>query len=223
MRRARSTPRGFTIIELVIVVAIIGIVTGLAVTTLSAARPRQTVANAMAELQAIVHGARQQALARGNDVAVMVFPTFVNPLGGKGRIVVMEDRDSTLFSVASATNLGNYKPEQPAIPEPVTQDPTVFDLPPGLTLVTAAGAPLPPPLDNVLAPAACTFCKGGTGAGGLRFDARGRASFYAEPGPPLAAGTGQLLAFAAADGGPPIRYLYVTAATGAVMIFHLAD
>lgn len=229
MRRSTPQLRGFTLIELVIVVAVIGVITGLAYTTLSRARPRQVVANTMAELQTIVHGARQQALARGHDVVVMVFPTFVtpagtsNPAGGVGRIIVMEDRDGVLLSAAAANNLDAYDPAKPSVPEPITQDFTVFDLPPGLSLVTAPGKPLAAPLDNLAAPQSCSFCQGQVGRGALRFDSRGRASFYDQVGPPLDAGTGQLLAFAAAAGGAPIRYLYVTANTGAVMAFHLAD
>ncbi len=224
MRRTRQQPRGFTLIELVIVVAIIGVVTGLAVTTLGAARPRQTFVNAVAELQTIVHGARQQALARGNDVAVLVFPSFVNPLGGRGRVVVVEDRDAVLFSTASATNLDNYKPESPFVPEPFPQDTTTFDLPPGIVITPVAGAALAAPLNDIAAPKACTFCSaGGTGPGAIRFDTRGRASFYAAAGPALATTTGQIIALAPADTQAPTRYLYVTSATGAVMVAQFAD
>lgn len=223
MRRTRNKQSGFTIIELVIVVALIGVITGLAYSTLSAARPRQNFVNAMAELQTVIHAARQQALARGNDVAVLVFPSFQNGLGGRGRVVVVEDRDAVLFSTASATNLDNYKPEAPFIPQPFPQDETTFDFPPGVTITNVAGTALAAPLGDIATPTACTFCDGGDKRGAIRFDTRGRASFYAVAGPAMATTTGQILAIAPDDKTAPTRYLYVTAATGAVMVFNLAD
>ena len=101
--------RGFTLVEMAIVVAIIGILTAASWMSLSAARPRQTMAAAMAEVQVLLNGARQQALASGHDVVVLVFPVFANPQGGQVRFVAFEDRDSVALAAASAFAPEDYE------------------------------------------------------------------------------------------------------------------
>jgi hypothetical protein len=66
--------RGFTLIEAAVVMAIIIVLGGMAVSSFSRQRPRANLNSAASELQSTVHGARQQALATGHDVWVMVFP-----------------------------------------------------------------------------------------------------------------------------------------------------
>jgi prepilin-type N-terminal cleavage/methylation domain-containing protein len=220
VRRANTNHRGFTLIEMVIVVAIIAIIAAMAYGSLSASRPRQTLSNATAELQALIHGARQQALASGNSVVVMVFPTFANRLGGTGRVVAVEDRDSTLFLAASALNFDGYAPATPGFPAPLTQDPTVFDLPPGVRVGTARTVALLAPLDTVPFATGCSFCNNAQTRGAIRFDSRGRATFYSANGAALATGTGHSLSLTSAPELPGYRTLVVTAAAGAVMAFN---
>jgi len=221
VRRASHPPSGFTLIELAFVVAIVAVITGLAFTTLAGSRPRLTLATSAAELQTLIHGARQQALASNHDVVVMIFPSFVNPAGGQGRVVVVEDQNSSMFLDASVPNFGNYAPATPGFPPPLTQQATVFDLPPGVTFGTARAAALLPPLDTVPIDTGCTFCPAlGLSPGAIRFDERGRASFYAANGAPLAAGTGHSLSLTSGPDRPGFLTLVVTSGSGAVLAFN---
>ena len=70
----RRPLRGFTMIELAIVLAISAVITALAWSNIWRLRPRAQLADASSEIVALVHGARQHALATGNDVVVMIFP-----------------------------------------------------------------------------------------------------------------------------------------------------
>jgi prepilin-type N-terminal cleavage/methylation domain-containing protein len=218
---APTRRRGFTLIELAVVVAIIGILAAVAWSSLSKARPRATLAAASNELQAIIHAGRQQALASGHSVVVLVFPAFAAPGGRIGRVVIVEDQAGTFFDAASALNLASYNPATPATPAPLTQTPTIFDLPVPITFVAPAGSvTIPPPFNTVSIATMCTFCDPATARGAIRFDERGRAAFFSGNGLPLAVGTGASLTL---GGGPDIagsRTLVITSGSGAVLTFN---
>jgi type II secretory pathway pseudopilin PulG len=170
--------RGFTLIEAAVVMAIIIVLGGMAVSSFSRQRPRANLATAAADLQSTVHGARQQALASGHDVWVMVFPQYVNG-NSTGRVIVYEDGN---FSFVSGGMLAAYNPsvlshgsQSPAV--------TTLDLPTGVVFGPATGqgasATLPAPLAGIDVTKACSFCStSGDGRGAIRFDPKGRASFY---------------------------------------------
>lgn len=212
--------RGFTIVEAMVVMAIIGVLAALAVPVFSRQRPRAHLAAATAELQSVVHGARQQALATGHDVWVLVFPEFASG-EGTGRVIVYEDGNFD-FSVTNAPGGMDLDRIVPATPARGTRSRvvTTMDLPTGVTFGTGGGGPtaLPKPLDGIDVTRGCSFCGTLTDhRGGIRFDSRGRATFYGRTGTPLvAAGAALNLTSSPAISGQ--RTLVVTPVSGAVRL-----
>jgi len=180
-----------TLIELMIVVAIIGIVAAMATSSMSRARPRGTFATTSVELQALLHGARQEALARGVPVAVLVFPDYRGH-GSQGRFIVVKDAPAPTDSVIIPTatlNLDSYDPAVLASP-PGGQVLDTFDLPNGVNVgpLTGLGIAHPAvPYDGAKTDVDCSFCGTSTPRrGAIRFDARGRVDFYSAAGTKLA-------------------------------------
>jgi prepilin-type N-terminal cleavage/methylation domain-containing protein len=170
--------RGFTLIEAAVVMAIIVVLGAMAVSSFSRQRPRANLNSAASELQSTIHGARQQALATGHDVWVMVFPQFVNG-NSTGRVIVYEDGN---FNFIAGGILATYVPSVLSHAG-LNPEVTTLDLPTGIVFgpVTGQGsaATLQAPLAGVDVTKACSFCSTtGDGRGAIRFDSKGRASFY---------------------------------------------
>lgn len=185
MRRTTGN-RGFTLIEAMVVVAVIGIVSALAYTSLSRARPRAELSGVANELQALMYRARQEALARGRDVTVVFYPAAPTP-SGVGRILVVADDASGFMAGTAPAGALDYCTMTPtSTPDIIAQ----IDLPPDLRIAAPARAvALPFPYNLVSAPTAgCSFCTGTVSGGGargaVRYDSRGRASFFANCGAP---------------------------------------
>jgi len=226
--RNRTSGRGYTLLELVVTVCIIGILAALAAIGMNRYKPRAGLANTAAEVTALLNYARQNAQSSGNDTIVMFFTGFANPSGGIGRVIVYEDPNFNFFNAASAINFGGYNPAAPAIPAaPASSSFETLDLPRVTTFgynVVAVG-PLPAPYGPTIAPALaspCSFCAGGRGA--VLFDARGRARFYNANGAPLAIAGGTLAFTSNAIGWSSqiegYRILVITPAAGAVKTFN---
>jgi prepilin-type N-terminal cleavage/methylation domain-containing protein len=207
--------RGFTLVEVAITIAIVGIVAALAFTSFVRQKPRASLATSTAELQSLLHGARQTALATGHDVVVMVFPDFTST-NSVGRVILYEDGDFTFFT-GGAVNFGAYDPASHATGGR-SQVLDTIDLPFGVTVGPATGmgptAILAAPYAGVPVNVACSFCAtSGDHRGAVRFDSRGRASFY--QGSTLLDVTGASLSLqAGALYGQ--RTLLISAGTGAV-------
>jgi prepilin-type N-terminal cleavage/methylation domain-containing protein len=212
--------RGFTLIEAMVVMATIGIIAGLGLPAIFRQRPRAHLASATAELQSVVHGARQQALATGHDVWVLVFPDYVSG-EGTGRVIVYEDGnyDFSVTNSPGGVDLDRIAPATPASAN-LSRVVTTLDLPTGVTFGTGGGSPaaLSKPLDGIDVSKGCSFCGTlGDHRGGIRFDSRGRATFYGSTGIPLVT-PGAALNLTAAPSVSGQRTLIVTPTTGAVRL-----
>ncbi len=220
MRARNRAGRGFTMVEVVVTVAIVGILASLAAIGMERYKPRANLSSTAAQLHALLRGARQNALATGRDTVVMFFPQFDNPLGGTGRIVIYEDGAGTFFSDSGTPNFASYDPAKAPAGERADVL-EMLDLPRGIT-VGVGGLPVPTlsaPYDRIT-PGACTFC--GTlahGRGAIVFSARGRAWFFSANGSPTSVAGGSV----ALTGHPVIdgyRLLVISAGAGGIRAYH---
>lgn len=234
--RRRKTAGGFTLIELMVVVALIAIGAALVAWGFGSQRPRQQLAGAANEIQALVHGARQSALATGRRTIVVIFPDYRTSSNSKGRLFVVEDDMAEEFFVTANGNatLGSLDELDPSRTGAIVMGSgadggvlDTMDLPPGVTFGPATGmgssaktsAPYDIPLD-----AACTFCTGQDNRGAIAFDPSGRATFWDANGrSPLTEEEFQRGASLTlmADDVSEVRTLVVVASTGAMQTLSL--
>jgi prepilin-type N-terminal cleavage/methylation domain-containing protein len=221
-------PRGFTLIEMMVVVAVIAVVTAVASFSMTRARPRATLAGATIELRSLLHQARQQALVSGAEVAVLVFPGVSARADSLGRVVIYQDGDFAFFSATSAVNFDGYNPLALGA-GPRGQVIDTFDLPRDVTFGPSTGlgtsAVLPAPYAAIPVTTECSFCLG-TGAarrGAVVFDPRGRARFYGADGPPMVVDGGSIsLTSLALQGATPlVRLVAITGTTGSLQSINL--
>lgn len=222
MSNSSSRSRGFTVIELMVVVAIIAALAAAAWLNLGRHRPRAQLATAAQELQALLHGARLQALSSGHDVVVLLFPSYVGPGGETGRVVILEDATFDFFVGGASPNFEDYDPAKPAHGAG-GQVVATLDLPPGTMIGPSAGrtTALPAPWGSVPTSSSCSFCAtAGDHRGAIRFDLRGRATFFSANGAPLATTSGQSLTVTSLPEVPGLRTLVVSSSGGAIMAFN---
>ncbi len=224
MTSPRNRPtRGFTLVELAIVMAIVVTLGVLAWSNLWRLRPRAQLADASSEVVALVHGARQQALATGHDVVVMIFPQYANGTG-TGRIVVYEDGDFSFLTATGNPNFGVFDPGTQRT-GPLSSVASTYDFPRTVAVGPATGAgtsaALTAPLASIPVNVDCSFCAtSGDRRGAIRFDPRGRAFFYsavAGNGQPAVGIQGGSLSMTSAETGGQ-RTLIVTSGTGSVSL-----
>lgn len=181
-------------IEMLVTVAIVAVVAGLAWSSYAAARPRLRLTNTSAEVESLISMARQKALGSGRDVSVLFYPTQGTG-AGVGRIVVFYDGEGGFMAgtpPAGFPSFCDYDSEK--MPEGGRNSTVAFiDVPPSVRIAAAPAnlVPIPFPYATVPFPATgCSFCDGGNTRGGIRFDSRGRAWFYSTCGPPGPSATG---------------------------------
>lgn len=219
----RDLPRGFTLIEMAVVVAIVGVLAALAITSFERSKPRANLATTSTELHALIRNARLNALATGTATIVAFFPEYQNRRGGVGRVVVLEDPAGTFFVSTAAPNFSSY---DPATEVGTAEILARLDFPRGVVLASAPGAPaaFPAPFDRITV-GDCTFCAtSGDARGAIRFDGRGKATFFSAAGAPLDVwGASLALSMRETRTTAPlmdgVRLFVVTAATGGLKSF----
>ncbi|WP_257462640.1 pilus assembly FimT family protein [Archangium lipolyticum] len=93
---------GFTLVEVLVVVAIIGVLSVLAMVTYESVGRRGALQNAAFDLQGVLSTARTRASSTGYPVWVVFYPKGGRGTlnAGKGAFMVVEDRNSTFTSNA---------------------------------------------------------------------------------------------------------------------------
>ncbi len=182
----RNQQRGFTLLEMVVVLAMILILAALAGLALVRERPDGTLRGAWVELESTFRLARQEALARGVNVAVLVFPEHGEDAEHRGRIVLLQDEPVTsglpsFFDPAQDPNFATFDPASSrATPNGQILD--AVDLPRGVVVGPSTGsgtATLPFPYDSIRTDVACSFCgPDGGQRGAVVFDPKGRTTFF---------------------------------------------
>jgi prepilin-type N-terminal cleavage/methylation domain-containing protein len=234
VRHTFRKARGFTLIELVVVLALVAVIAAVTALSMSRARPRATLGGAATELRGLLHQARQQALVSGADVWVMIFPGVSGEANSLGRVVVYQDALFNFFNQASAVHFGSYDPlalggaldVNGNLKGEVIES---INLPRGVVFGPAAGmgtsAKLVAPFDTIPVTSECTFCLGAGAArrGAVVFDYRGRARFYGADGQPSVVDGGSISLTAPDLQGatPLVRLLAITATTGSLQSVNL--
>jgi prepilin-type N-terminal cleavage/methylation domain-containing protein len=98
---------GFTLIELMIVIAIVGVVAGMAAATASQIGSRNATQNASSDLSSILNKARSRAELRGGDVYVIVYPRMTRTgamTGGSGAVFIFEDMNGNFLTGSGPCN-----------------------------------------------------------------------------------------------------------------------
>lgn len=126
------THRGFTLLELMIVVAIIGLVATMSVSTFIQLGAKNATQSAANDIYSTLQSARSRSEQRGSDIYVMVFPRFdkktASVSGGVGALFVYEDVDGDFLtgsgpcSGAAECSWTNFLP-----PNNITSAPTERD------------------------------------------------------------------------------------------------
>jgi prepilin-type N-terminal cleavage/methylation domain-containing protein len=175
---------GYTLIELMVVVAILGILVGLSLVAYDALGRRGALQNAAFDLQGVLSSARTRAASRGYPVWVVFRPTARRGAltDGPGAFMVVEDRNNS-FSRARHIPLAlPLKVQGPVSAVYFLEDykrVRLEALTPGRT--DLFGAPF-----SGLAVRACSFCSGTTPSGAV--------VFYPDGGSRFVDGDGQFVA-----------------------------
>ncbi len=200
MKRAPvDAPRGFTLLEVAVTVAILGVLVALSWSSYSRTRPRARLATTATDIHAMIHGARQQALATGHEVSILFYPAQSTG-SGTGRVVEYLDMAGGFMTDTAPAGYPSFCTFDPGTL--ATQAPNdildTLDIPQLVAIAPPANPValtfpynVPPPTTG------CSFC--GASRGGIRFDSRGRATFFSTCGAPAPSPGGGSISLTSAD------------------------
>lgn len=176
--------RGFTLLELMVVVAIIGLVSSMAAATATRIGSRNATQNAASDLSSMLQKARARAEQRGSDVYVIVYPTMTRTgvvTGGSGAIFIYDDANGDFLtgtggctgSAGPDCSWANFVPPTNIVPPAASNDRlleaiyldnyTKKNVRFGKPSTTTFAAPFAT-ISGAAANAGCSFCAAGKGA-----------------------------------------------------------
>lgn len=179
--------RGFTLLEVMVVVALIGIIASLAFNSMEELRARTAPRTAAAEFTTAISQARNRALSRGSDVWVIVYPAHES----RGAWFIYEDVTTNFGTSTASSTVRQYLNFTPTNRFPMTGEQNRL-IDSGLfssyarqnvqfsnTSTVAWGNPFTALASE--SPQNCTFCSSGPGGvarGAIVFTGDGSALFF---------------------------------------------
>jgi prepilin-type N-terminal cleavage/methylation domain-containing protein len=179
---------GVTLIEIMVVIAILGVIAAMAATTAQKMGSRNATQNAASDIGSVLQQSRVLAEQRGSNVVVMVYPTYnkTGPslTGGRGALFVFEDANGDFMTStgpcdgSGTTDCGwtNFNPVSGRIVPTTTgrdrlikkiylEDYPNKNVKFGNATAAASTWPLPfATLDDSSIPSGCSFCSSNKGA-----------------------------------------------------------
>lgn len=198
MRTKGQCSRGFTLVEAMIVVSIVGVVSAIGFNALTEVRKRSAYSNATNDTLSVLRQARSQAFGTSHPHVVVL-----NATTGHWWLVTDSNGD---FSLAS------FDVDDPAPAPDRLLDEGLVEAPAQVGPSGGWGGALPVPYQSVPANKACTFCRT-DGLGAVTFFQNGTATLsgtYPDKGS---------ISFAQAGVSNRQRVLAIVGRTGAVEVF----
>lgn len=180
---ATRPSRGFTLLEMMIVLAIVGVITAMAVATYSGIGRRAAPQNAAYDFSSALSQARSRAAERNANVWVVIFPgAGRSGAAGNGAWVMYEDYSLT-FGLASNTtpesivDSGNSRVLERKFLDDYAGKNAKFGV--GQSGTAAYQATIGAPFPSTATPNACNFCSdsGAAARGAIVFSPDGNARF----------------------------------------------
>ena len=209
MRKHLPRASGFTLVELMVVVAIVGVLAMLAAAGYERLGQRAALQNATFELQGALSLARSRAMERGSSVWVIVYPQASRSAttGGQGAYFIYEDLTMRFAKPGQPTfGYDDFRidntldlTDTTAKTGQLLQARFMEDYKGGAISFSRVGTTTFPAPFTTLLPAACTVCTAAGARGAMVFTGDGTVRFYDGAGAVLSLGDASLAVGSSAD------------------------